>query len=379
MERFGHDMSSLQPYADQEAADLARVPDALDYTRVPQIEAAEGQKLGEERGQTLLASEMAQVVQVRAGPGPQAAGTAPAELGTYEPTDAASGGSAEPASSRWPFGVPIPPDVRANYLDDRTVALSVRLLLGIAIFTLDSGQQLELPLASFQEASYNIVPVFPAAPDESQARAMVDMKQLRTRGLEPCAFYRDSTGAVMPTLLNEQTLPRVMPTFRQALAVEREAVAATEKTLIDLLLWYIGARFPIKLGRGAGASGEEVAKAATKGGPAAKAAFDAAKIADELFIATKAIANPGERMLVAGRQLSAMGGVTAAQKVEIILEFFRRIGFAISRAGVVDEGARFVMYSEDSRYAFAFLKDTGEILYGKFNMQTMQYVWNILK
>jgi hypothetical protein len=46
---------------------------------------------------------------------------------------------------------------------------------------------------------------------------------------------------------------------------------------------------------------------------------------------------------------------------------------------VVDEGARLIMYSEDSRYAFAFLKDSGEILYGKFNLETLQYVWSALK
>jgi hypothetical protein len=373
-------MSSIEPYAEHEADGFARMPAALDYIPAPQIElAADGHESRKENhGQ--LASEMAHVVQAKADSGEaETASTGPAEPGK-ESTAAGPVGSTEPATSRWPFGdIPIPPDVRVNYLDDRTVAISVKLMLGVAILTLGSGQEVELPVADFQEASYNVVPVFPAASDESEALALAGAEQMRRRGLEPCAFYRDRTGAVIPTLLNEQTLPRVMPTFRQALAVEREAVAATERTFVDVLVWYTGTRFPVKMGRGASASGEEVAKAAAKGGAAAKAAFDAAKIADELFIATETIASSKEKMLVAARQLSAMGGMSAVQKMEVILEFFKRIGFAISRAGVVDEGTRLVMYSENSLSGFAFLKDTGEILYGKLDRQTMQYVWNILK
>lgn len=113
--------------------------------------------------------------------------------------------------------------------------------------------------------------------------------------------------------------------------------------------------------------------------PAAQVAFDAAKVADELVAATKSLSNAGQKMISATRQLSGMGNLTAAQKVEVMLEFFKRIGFAIGKAGVVDDGAQFVMYSEDSLYAFAFVKATGEILYGKFNVQTLQYVWSVVK
>ena len=82
--------------------------------------------------------------------------------------------------------------------------------------------------------------------------------------------------------------------------------------------------------------------------------------------------------MAAARQLSGTGGLSAAQKVEGMLSFFRSIGFAIGKAGVVDDGARLIMYSEDSIYAFAFLKDTGKMLYGKFNLQAREYVWRAL-
>jgi hypothetical protein len=39
--------------------------------------------------------------------------------------------------------------------------------------------------------------------------------------------------------------------------------------------------------------------------------------------------------------------------------------------------ARFVMYAENERSAF--VKNTGEILYGKFDMMKMDYVWDALK
>jgi hypothetical protein len=84
-------------------------------------------------------------------------------------------------------------------------------------------------------------------------------------------------------------------------------------------------------------------------------------------------------MLAAARQLSALHGLAVGQKVEVMLAFFQRIGFAISKTGVVDDGARLIMYSEDSRYAFAFLKESAEILYGKFDMAEAEYVWQILK
>jgi len=198
-------------------------------------------------------------------------------------------------------------------------------------------------------------------------------------GMPRYAYYL-SDGIIFPTTLSDTTLPNLMPNVRLKREQDIQDLKATSELGEALLWWYIGARFPIKVKGGTGAAtGKEALKEAAKGGTAAEAAFRAAKVADDLVAATKSLSNAGQKMLGAARQLSAMANLTAAQKVQVMLEFFKRIGFAISKAGVVDDGARFVMKSEDSKYAFAFVKDTGEILYGKFNMQTLEYVWQVLK
>ena len=84
-------------------------------------------------------------------------------------------------------------------------------------------------------------------------------------------------------------------------------------------------------------------------------------------------------MLAAARQLSAMRNLTAAQKAKVMLDFFRRINFVINKEGLVDEGLYLIMKSDDARYAFRFVKSSGEILYGRFNFQTLEYVWEALR
>jgi len=197
----------------------------------------------------------------------------------------------------------------------------------------------------------------------------------------PNYAYYLKDGIIFPTILSDTTIPNLTPFIRKTREQHIQDLRATADLGEAVLWWYVGARFPIKVGPGGGAkeAARAGAKEAAKGGAAAAAAFDAAKVADELFAATRTVVNPGQRMLAAARQLGSMTALTAAQKVKVILEFFQRIGFAISKAGVVDDGARFVMYSEDSRYAFAFVKGTGEVLYGKINVQTLAYVWEVLK
>jgi hypothetical protein len=211
------------------------------------------------------------------------------------------------------------------------------------------------------------------------AQAVMADLDRRRPDIRNYAFYlRD--GIIFPTVLSDTTIPKVMALVRARREQDIKDAEATRDTAIAIALWYAGARFPIKTGKGGGAAPtKEVVKETGKGAGAVKAVFDAAKVADELLAATKTIANAGQRMLAAARQLSRMRDLSAAQKVEVMLEFFKRINFAISKAGVADEGAQLVMYSEDSRYAFAFIKETGEILYGKFNMETLKYVWEILK
>ena len=65
--------------------------------------------------------------------------------------------------------------------------------------------------------------------------------------------------------------------------------------------------------------------------------------------------------------------------VEGVLAFFRRINFIINKEGLVDEGLYLIMKSDDAKYAFRFVKSSGEILYGRFNFQTLEYVWEALR
>lgn len=113
-------------------------------------------------------------------------------------------------------------------------------------------------------------------------------------------------------------------------------------------------------------------------GAAASPAFNAAKVADNLVSATGSVANKAAKLIETARQLSSMAEVSAPQKVEVILEFLKRIGFTISKEGVVDDGASLVMKAENGQSAFRFVKATGKILYGKFDAGAMDYAWSEL-
>jgi hypothetical protein len=285
--RFEYDFSKVRVHADQEAADSAEAIGALAYTVGSHVVFGRGSYEPHlEGGRRLLAHELAHVIQQDtegepAGTLKMARHLDPSEVeaeqaagavstggrtvalhaahgllqrqvggtqGTLERGSAAGSISEPPAQDRWPFsGLPVPPEIAANYIDDRTTAVAVKLALGAVFLTVEGGAEVELPLAEFLEVSYNIVPVFPAAGTKEEARALLPEAEMRRRGLTVCAFYRDPTGVVLPTVLNEQTLPRVMPTFRRALEAERAGAVSAEKTATDLLLWYIGARFPVRI------------------------------------------------------------------------------------------------------------------------------------
>jgi hypothetical protein len=208
---------------------------------------------------------------------------------------------------------------------------------------------------------------------------LAELKQ-RTPDANFVVYYlRD--GYIFPTTFSEKTLPILIPNLRRVRENDLAGIKATGDLAEDVLWWYVGARFPIRIGRGKPPGAPAVREAerqVASTGAAAGVAFDASRVAGELLAATKSVAHSGQRMLVAARQLAAMRNLSAVQKSQVMLEFFRGIGFAISKAGVVDEAAQLVMHSEDSRYAFRFIKATGEILYGKFDVKTLQYIWQAL-
>jgi hypothetical protein len=103
----------------------------------------------------------------------------------------------------------------------------------------------------------------------------------------------------------------------------------------------------------------------------------AAVTVEGLLTATAGAAYPGARMIQAAAALSSVS-MAAADKLKVMLQFFQRIGFIISQEGVIRQGADFLMKSDDEKYAFRFIGATGQILYGRFNMQEMDYIWTTL-
>jgi hypothetical protein len=78
-------------------------------------------------------------------------------------------------------------------------------------------------------------------------------------------FYIGPGGHIYPTTISDTTAPALCTALRKAVEVERTDAKAAEKLSIDLMLWYVGARFPLKPGKIS--SGTSVPKAGA-GGPA---------------------------------------------------------------------------------------------------------------
>jgi hypothetical protein len=184
------------------------------------------------------------------------------------------------------------------------------------------------------------------------------------------------SGKIVPNHVNPVTAPHLCEALRQAEAewnanfdqVSQGMVTILSKMKVILELEMMRA-VPTGTSAPAGAAGSRLTsraamRAAARTAGAAEA-FDAAKVAEELYAGVKALGNPGRMMLEAAKRLSGTGGLSAAEKAKVILEFFKRIGFGISKEGVVDTGDYIIMKSEDARYAFKFIKSTGKIIYGK--------------
>ena len=264
----------------------------------------------------------------------------------------------------------------AAYVDEHVTEVAVNLLLAQVHVVLDTGEEVTIPLATVQDASLELAPMFPAEASLDAANAAVPAEwrqAIEAQGMTVCVFYHGPGGVIWPSVLNQQTLPRLHPTYRAALEAARADAQRTAETAADLALWYLGARVAgLRVRR---APGEP-----TPPGPAAAPPlpFNAAAMADELATATSSMRSAGQQMLEAGKRLSAMGDLTAQQKVDVMLEFFKRINFAIDQRGVVTEAGALAMYSDDGVYAFRFLTDTGKILYGKFAIMEGVWTWTPL-
>ncbi|MEM7035883.1 MAG: hypothetical protein AAF570_02815, partial [Bacteroidota bacterium] len=183
-------------------------------------------------------------------------------------------------------------------------------------------------------------------------------------------FYRDAHGLIWPTTINPRTAPRIHWGYMQAWArIKADAAGTVDDLKFAGELILLGKTMPVRSGAGAAAGGGAVA------------AFNAGKIAKDLLTATAHITGNGKKMLEAARLVSAMKHLSAVQKAEVILAFFQQIGFYVKLVGgaqYVDEGAHLMMYAADSPHAFRFIKATGVIEYGTYNIAARGYIWRAL-
>jgi hypothetical protein len=133
-------------------------------------------------------------------------------------------------------------------------------------------------------------------------------------------------------------------------------------------LWYLGARFPMRTRRPpnvGGAARQRRPRSTRRKSPTTRRRHQRDQI--------------GARPHVRRREAAVGDGPARGfAKVEVMLTFFNRIGFAINQAGVVDGGAHFVMYSERGSHAFRFLKEGAKIVYGKLDLKTLEWTWTLL-
>ena len=122
---------------------------------------------------------------------------------------------------------------------------------------------------------FRSLPVLTDKPTLAEANAELDPKlaaALAQRGMVPCVFYRRAAGLIWPSLLNEQTMPRTMPYVRLSEAAQRQEAGEWANFWANVLLWYVGARFPVRT----------KTPTATAPAPAATPLATAAKTAQEL-------------------------------------------------------------------------------------------------
>jgi hypothetical protein len=79
----------------------------------------------------------------------------------------------------------------------------------------------------------------------------------------PVFTYYLQDGIIFPTILSDTTIPNMLPFIRQKREQDLADIQATADLAKAVAVWYIGARFPIKISSGgtlAGAGGKEAAK-----------------------------------------------------------------------------------------------------------------------
>jgi hypothetical protein len=86
----------------------------------------------------------------------------------------------------------------------------------------------------------------------------------------------------------------------------------------------------------------------------------------------------GQRLIQAAEALSKLN-MSAAGKVDVMKNVIDKLGMRFT--GFKETAGGYWMYSEDWRYAFQFIKNSGQIMYGKFDSSIGQfgdYFWRSL-
>jgi hypothetical protein len=424
---FGFDFSQVRVHTDARAAASARAIDALAYTVGQNIVFGAGQYAPESRaGKQLLAHELTHVVQQSRGVTPHRASVDVALEADADKAGIAAGSDNNPVTARATGGYANDCVSKAAHGSSRFAAIQSKadpaavaslapaeilahpdyIDNGLARMSFYGAEEADLFYNDGAMVRIGLVPRWIKAPFKSvdyhtsrtqMAEVKDDPHTLKfvsnlkaiprdtpysdviTKHAKTVSFtVDDASGKIIPDHVNPITAPFLC---RYLLKAEAEYVANFDamakgmvkvfeamKLIIELQL--LRATLPAgratKVPRAVGAAG------------AGAEAFDAAAVAEQLYVATKAAANPAARMLAAATRLSGMAELTGAQKVPTILEFFKRIGFAIGKEGVKDAGEFFVMKSEGGFYAFRILKDTGRILYGKMDLAKLDYIWRAL-
>lgn len=398
--RFGYDFSQVRVHAGPAAEQSARDLGASAYTVGRDIAFAAGRFApGTQEGRHLLAHELTHVVQ-QSGPAGMdgAAGAESASLPRAPITRTARTQLARKAAPSAIAGMNVS-EIQASpdYIDNNfkrmtfygaeeaDIVYTDGAVLRIGLvpkwikppFVTVDYHTARAEFAQFDKSEKDLrfipnVKAVPAKPGETFGQVLEKYAVPVSFAVEP------ASGKIVPNHVNPVTAPKLCAWL---LATEAEYVKnfdAMAKGMI-VILEKMKLIIELELARVTLPAGGAKKPPTPKPSMGSTALFSAEAVADELVIAAQAGTNPGARMLLAATRLSAMGGYSAATKVEVILAFFKRIAFAINKEGVIETAEYFAMKSEDAKYAFRFLKSTGEIVYGKFDVAKLDYVWTLLK
>jgi Domain of unknown function (DUF4157) len=275
-QRFGHDFSRVRVHFDAAAEQSAREMRANAYTVGNDVVfGASRFAPGTREGRRLLAHELTHVVQqTGALVSDSVHGPAAVDSITLQRQPAPTGPSIKDIL-RLDQTVPIKGLAKnqPNYIDHFRGNLASAPLGSDIILTPSEGPAsktgISIPKGDFY---MDKDPLSGSSMGQNQvyksravAEAVVSDLMKQTPGWAVYTYYMQD-GIILPTTLSDTTIPNLMPFIRQ----QREQNMADLKATADLAkavaLWYVGARFPIKIRAGgpSGPAGGEAARQAEK-------------------------------------------------------------------------------------------------------------------